>query len=573
LRRPADALRAFRQAVTLNPALLASWSKLAELYARESDESAAEHAREQLQRLRALPRELLSVASMLHEGRLYKAERLCRSFLKQNPRNVEGMRLLAELGVRLLVLDDAEFLLESAVEFEPDNLAARHDYVKILQKRQKYARALEEAETLRRRAPGQPAFELLFANQHAAIGDYDAALEIYDRMIAEHPGLPGTYLVRGHALKTVGRYEDAIDSYRSAISQRPAFGDAYWSLANLKTYRFPKEEIERMRVAEREPATGLVDRYHLCFALGKALEDRRQFDESFGYYERGNDLKRAETRYSPERIEREFRAQAETCDEHLFHRAKTHGCPAPDPIFIVGLPRAGSTLLEQILASHSQVDGTMELPNILALAHRLSGRRMVGDDPRYPGVLAELEPEQLREFGEKFIEDTRIHRSGAPYFIDKMPNNFRHIGLIHLILPSARIIDARREPMACCFSGFKQLFAEGQEFTYGLEEIGRYYRGYVELMDHWDRVLPGVVLRVRYEDVVSDLESQVRRILDFCGLPFEDNCVDFHRTARPVRTPSSEQVRQPIYTAGLEQWRHYEAHLGPLRDALGTLAS
>ena len=239
------------------------------------------------------------------------------------------------------------------------------------------------------------------------------------------------------------------------------------------------------------------------------------------------------------------------------------------PLFIVGLPRAGSTLLEQILASHSQVDGTLELPNILALAHRLNGRRKVTDEPRYPGILAELSAEQLEELGRKYIEDTRIYREGAPFFTDKMPNNFRHIGLIRLILPNAKIIDARRDPMACCFSGFKQLFAEGQEFTYGLDEIGRYYRGYVELMDHWDEAAPGEILRVRYEDVVDDLESQVRRILDFCGLEFEEACVNFHETDRAVRTASSEQVRQPINRSGVEQWRPYEAHLDPLKQALG----
>lgn len=569
LERPEEARRAYEQAVALNPALSASWKCLAELHEQSGDREAAEMARTRLRRLQEMPRELQSVASMIHEGRLYKAERLCRAFLQRQPHHVEAMRLLAQLGVRLQVLDDAEFLLESCVEFEPDNQLARFDYVGVLHKRQKYGKALEQAALLRERDPGKPAFELIYANENVAVGEYDTALRIYDEIIAAQPRMAGTWLVRGHALKTIGRYDEAIESYHGALDARPAFGDAWWSLANLKTYRFPQPEIEAMKALVQSPDTGLVDRYHLCFALGKAFEDREAYRESFDYYEQGNALKGKETRYSPGRIDREFRLQKEICTPVLLSRGEAEGCPAPDPIFIVGLPRAGSTLLEQILASHSEVDGTMELPHILAAAHRLNGRRMIGDDPRYPAILGELEGEKLRALGEKYIEDTRIYRGGASRFIDKMPNNFRHIGLIHLILPNATIIDARRHPMACCFSGYKQLFAEGQEFTYGQEEIGRYYRGYVELMDHWDRVLPGKVLRVQYEDVVADLETQVRRILDHCGLPFEEQCVRFHETERAVRTPSSEQVRQPIYKSGLEQWRHFDAFLGPLRKALG----
>jgi tetratricopeptide (TPR) repeat protein len=568
--RDEDARRAFRQAVTLNPALVASWQKLCKIHAREGDSRAAQHAHEQLGRLQKLPRELLSVSSMLHEGRLYKAENLCRAFLQKNPRNVEGMRLLAELGVRLNVYDDAEFLLESCLEFEPDNLQARYDYTRVLHKRQKFSRARDQAVCLRERKPGNPAFELLYANESVAIGDFDTALDIYDEIISDHPELPGTYLVRGHALKTIGKNDDAIRSYNDALEIRPDFGDAYWSLANLKTYRFDKGEIKRMKEHEADPTTALEDRYHLCFALGKAFEDRKEYGDAFRYYERGNALKNAESRYSADRIEKEFSLQVETCSAGLLSRSEPHGCPAPDPIFIVGLPRAGSTLLEQILASHPEVEGTMELPNILATAHRLNGRRMLGDEPRYPGILAELTDDQLRSLGEQYMDETQIFRSGAPFFIDKMPNNFRHIGLIHLILPNAKIIDARRHPLACCFSGFKQLFAEGQEFTYDLQDIGRYYHSYVELMDHWDHVLPGKVLRVHYEEVVDDLEVQVRRILDHCGLPFDDRCVRFHETRRAVRTPSSEQVRQPIYVAGKEQWRNFEQFLGPLKQALGS---
>jgi hypothetical protein len=324
-----------------------------------------------------------------------------------------------------------------------------------------------------------------------------------------------------------------------------------------------------MRAAETAPATSPVDRYHLCFALGKALEDRAQYAESFAYYARGNALKRAESRYRPEVLELNTRLQIEVCTAELLARHRDSGAPATDPIFIVGLPRSGSTLIEQILASHSQVEGTQELADVPRLVVGLQGRDWQLDNPRYPGVLAQMSGEEFRRLGEKYLTDTRIYRSGKAHFIDKMPNNFRHIGLIQLMLPNARIIDARREPMACCFGNLKQLFAHGQEFAYSVDDIARYYRTYLELMRHWDRVLPGRVLRIQHEDLVDDLEGHVRRLLEFCALEFEPACVEFHKTERSVRTASSEQVRQPIYREGLEQWRHFEPWLEPLREALG----
>ncbi|MCR9267464.1 MAG: sulfotransferase, partial [Alphaproteobacteria bacterium] len=481
---------------------------------------------------------------------------------------VEGMRLLAELGNRFGVLEDADFLLESAIEFDPDNPQLRLDHIQILRKRQKFEAALAQARHLYETEPDNPLFQSHFAIESMQTGHYQRALDLFDQVLERLPQDPATHTSRGHALKTLGRQDEAVAAYRRAYSAQPDYGDAWYGLANLKTYRFTDEEIAGMQAQEASPDLTFANRIHLCFALGKAFEDRKDYDASFAYYERGNALKKLQTRYTAEQMDEELEAQASLCTPDLFAKQGGKGCDAPDPIFIVGLPRAGSTLLEQILASHSQVDGTLELPNILALSHRLRGRNR-SDRTRYPRILNELEADQLRELGEDYIENTRIHRAGAPFFTDKMPNNFRHIGLIKLILPNAKIIDARREPMACCFSGFKQLFAEGQEFTYGLEEVGRYYRGYVELMEHWDRVLPGEILRVQYEDVVADLETQVRRILDFCGLPFEQACLDFHATERAVRTASSEQVRQPINTKGIEQWRHFEAHLDPLKQALG----
>ena len=564
------ALTCYQIAVSHNTALIGSWTMLAELHAAAGQVQAADQATAQREYLASLPPELLSVTSLVQEGRIKKAENLCRYFLQNNGHHVEGMRLLADIGMKFSSFEEAEFLLESAVLLEPDNTGARFDYVAVLNKRQKFAKALDQAAVLRTKQPGNSQLDMLYANQSLAIGNFDEALGIYRLCAQATPDNPGVQLTIGHALKTIGRLPEAIEAYAKAAIIRPDFGDAYWSLANLKTYRFSDDQIARMRAIEGVGTTPPVDRYHMCFAIGKALEDLGDYAGSFEYYERGNRLKREEVCYDWTSTDTEIKLQAEHCATRLFESKQGAGCAAADPVFIVGLPRAGSTLLEQVLASHSQIEGTMELPNILALAHRIDGRQRIGEEARYPGNLAELSREELTGYGEAYLRDTAIHRKrGTPYFIDKMPNNFRHIGLIHLILPNARIIDARRDAMGCCFSGFKQLFAEGQEFTYGLEQIGRYYSSYVDLMAHWDAVLPGKVLKVRYEDVVMDLETQVRRMLDHLGLPFEAACLNFHQSDRAVRTPSSEQVRQPIFKSGLNQWEHYAFHLGPLRDALG----
>ena len=563
------ALRAFVRATRFNPALSASWREQARIAKDLNRSLESQAAQAQLDRVSALPRELLAVSNHLYEGRLQRAEEICRHFLRSNPKHVEGMRLLALIGIELGIVNEAEFLLESAVTFDPDNVQLRLDYIDALRRRQKFEEAREQAEMLYRRDPKNPLFQSRLAIESMQTSDFDRAFELFDAVLAQLPSDAATLTSKGHAQKTVGRSDDAIASYRTALQSKQDHGDAYYALANLKTYKFSAAEIETMQKLAERSEIAFMDRVHISFALGKALEDRGDYKASFRHYDQGNALKRAQTRYSADAMTRELAAQKEACSPELFaHHAKA-GHNAPDPIFILGLPRAGSTLLEQILASHSQIDGTLELPNILALAHRLRGRK--AGQSRYPDILHELSEEQLTNFGAQFIEDTRIHRQGAPFFIDKMPNNFRHIGLIHLILPNAKIIDARRAPMDCCFSGFKQLFAEGQEFTYGLHEVGRYYADYVDLMEHWDAVLPGKVLRVQHEDVLDDVEAQTRRMLDFIGVPFEDACLQFHKTDRAVRTASSEQVRQPINRKGQDAWKPFESWLGPLKQALAGL--
>jgi len=569
--RPDEALLAYARACRFNPALVASWRGQLDILKRKGLTQQAEQVKAQLENLRQLPQPLLGVLDLIGQRKLLQAEDICRKFLQKVPHNVEAMRLLADIGVRLGVLDDAEFLLESALKFEPDNTRVRIDYIQALRKRQKFGDALEQARLLLDTAPDNPQFKSLFAIESMQTGDYETALSTFDEILENLPADPVTWTSKGHAHKTCGDYEDAVAAYRAALSNAPHHGEAYYSLANLKVYSFSDTEIEQMLAQENNSNLSHMDRVHLSFALGKAFEDKGDFATSFHYYAQGNRLKKSQTTYKAEQMSRDLKAQRDVCTAELFERRSGCGHAAPDPIFIVGLPRAGSTLLEQILSSHSQVDGTLELPNILSLSQRLRRRARQEGATEYPGILNELSDEELDAFGREYIDDTRIHRQGAPFFIDKMPNNFRHIGLIHLILPNAKIIDARRHPMACCFSGYKQLFAEGQEFTYDLTDAGLYYRDYVELMDHWDTVLPGKVLRVQYEDVVSDTPAQVRRILDYCGLPYEDACVNFYETKRSVRTPSSEQVRQPIYTSGLEQWRNFEPWLEPLKAALGDV--
>jgi len=563
------AIEALLRAVNINPALPMSWRMLEGLYSLTGDAASAATAAAHTAKLKSLPPEVVTATSLFSDGELTPAEQIIRAFLLRCGNHPEAMLLLARIGMARDVLDDAETLLEAVLVLEPGHQAARYAYAQALAQRQKHARAREEIERLLDRDPGNLDYRSLAASIAVGLGEHERAIGLYRGMLIDAPGSPDVHLWNGHALKTIGRTPEAIDAYRAAAAARPDFGDAYWSLANLKRYRFSDDEMARMRAGEAAEATSPEDRWHLCFALGKALEDRNEIAESWTYYERGNALKRAESRYRPEILETNTRKQIEVCTRSFFEARAAWGATEPDPIFILGLPRSGSTLLEQILASHSKVEGTQELADIQRMVLEIQGREPDLDNPRYPAALADMTGEDFLRLGEKYLADTRAYRTGKPVFIDKMPNNFRHIGLIHLMLPNARIIDARREPMSCCFGNLKQLFANGQEFTYSAEDIARYYRTYLELMRHWDAVLPGRVLRVRHEDVVDDLERQVRRMLDYCGLEFEQACVDFHKTERSVRTPSSEQVRQPIFRDGLDQWRKYEPWLGDLKAALG----
>ncbi|MFL6606357.1 MAG: tetratricopeptide repeat-containing sulfotransferase family protein [Steroidobacteraceae bacterium] len=574
LRQAQPATEAFLQAVNINHALPGSWGMLEGLYRMQGDATNAATAASQVATLRNLPQEVVVATGLFADGDVEEAEALVRSYLLQHGDNVEAMRLLARIGISHKIYFDAQVLLAALLERAPDYRAARQDYAFVLIELHRYEEALRELEKLLADEPNNRQLRILNAAARVGLGEHDRAITLYRELLVGKSEDAEAHLSIGHALKTLGQTQPAIESYRRAAECRSDFGDAYWSLANLKTYRFTSEELARMQVAVVAPTTSLFDRYHLCFALGKAFEDQGDFAESFRYYQQGNELKRPECRYRAELVEQNTQQQIKVCTTEFFANRQGWGDESPDPIFIIGLPRSGSTLLEQILASHSQVEGTQELPNVQQIVSRLRGFGPETDDPRYPRILTGLSAEDFGKLGEEYLAGTRVYRSRSagtvrPYFIDKMPNNFRHVGLMHLMLPNARIIDARREPMACCFSNFKQLFANGQEFTYSIDDIARYYRTYLELMRHWDEVLPGRVLRVYHEDVIDDLEGSVRRLLDFCGLEFEPACVAFHETKRSVRTASSEQVRQGIFRQGLDQWKHFEPWLEPLKDALG----
>jgi tetratricopeptide (TPR) repeat protein len=568
-----QAAAAFERAVALNPALPGSWRALEPLYRLLGRNGDAENAAAHVVKLASLPTAVVTATSMFFDGELELAERTVREFLLAHGDHIEAMRLLARIGMKHDILDDAELLLENVLRLAPDYHLARYDYAQVLVERHKHLQARAELEKLLALDPKNVGYQETYATVCAGLGEHEHAITLYRRLLQELPRDAPLHLSVAHSLKTLGRREEAIEAYRAAARARADYGDAYWSLANLKTYRFTDEELAAMQAAQEARRLAPVDRYHLCFALGKAYEDRGEYATSYAWYEKGNALKHAEVRYRPQLTERNARLQMQTCTREFFAARAGYGSDSRAPIFIVGLPRSGSTLIEQILASHSQVEGTMELSDVPRLVGELRGREKQQQESRYPALLAELTAEDFRRFGERYLKDTSAYRAGRPRFIDKMPNNFRHLGLVHLMFPNATIIDARREPMACCFSNFKQLFASGQEFTYSIEDLARYYRTYVDLMAHWEHALPGRVLRVQHEELVADFEPQVRRLLDFAGLEFEPACLEFWRNERSVRTASSEQVRQPLNRDGIDQWRNFEPWLGSLKSALGELVA
>jgi predicted Zn-dependent protease len=551
-----------RHALKLNPAMPDAWRALADHLTVAGDTAGADAAYAQQIRYSTKDPRLVQAAIALRDNDIPQAEMLLREHLKQHPTDVAAIRMFAEVAARIERYQDAQNLLERCLELAPGFHAARRNYATVLHRQYKDEQALEQVNRLLAIDPEDPTYRNLKAAILGALGRYDESIDLYASILARYPTQEKVWLNYGHALKTAGRQQDSIDAYRKCIALAPHSGAAYWSLANLKTFRFSDEDVAAMRAQAERPDLSDDERVQFHFALGKALEDTEAYDASFDHYRRGNSLRRSQVGYDADRTSARVSRCREILTAEFFEKRRGHGTDAPDPIFILGLPRAGSTLLEQILASHSTVEGTMELPDLISIARRLPGR--------FPESLRDLTAADCRALGEQYLTQTRVQRkTAAPFFIDKMPNNFAYVGFIQLILPSAKIIDARRHPLGCCLSVYKQHFARGQGFAYDLDDLGRYYRDYVALMAHFDRVLPGRVHRVIYETMVQETEAEVRRLLEYCGLPFEESCLRFYENARAVRTASSEQVRQPIFRDAMEHWRHFEPWLAPLKSALG----
>ena len=559
-------LKSYLRAVRYNPTLHASW--LGILGIKNVEQNIIDLATQNVLYLKNLPPELKSVSSFIYEGKYKKADHLCRDFLKNHPHHIEAMRLLAKIGKELHVYDDSEFLLESCLMFDKDNFDVALDYIDVLIKRQKYAKALEEAEKLYTKDKDNLRFMIAYAVTLQQTNKQEEALELYNKILNIDKKNPEILVSKGHLQKTFGDLKGSIDSYKNSYKIDQYYGDAYWSLANLKTYQFNDEEIMQLEKMTQDEFINDNEKIYMSFALGKAFEDRGEYDKSFTNYQNGNSLKKEFTKFDLKLFDEECKNQKEVCTRDLFDSKADWGLETKEPIFVLGLPRVGSTLIEQILASHSMVEATHELPNILALSHKLNLRKVQEKTSRYPEILLSLSAPQLKMIGEQYIKDAEIFRTNKPFFIDKMPNNFRHIGLIKLILPNAKIIDIRRNSMSACFSCYKQLFAEGQEFTYDFGDLAGNYNNYVELMEHWNQVLPNQILSIKYEDLVNDFENSVNKILNYCNLDFEDECLSFYKNKRSVRTPSSEQVRQPIYKKGLDYWKNYDVYLGDLKRDL-----
>ena len=562
-----EAIPLLEKAIRLDPSMANAYFNLGKALAATGKGKEADQAYEKAFEL-SPERKAMALAAKAHkEGRLDEAEKGYRQVLQSNPKNVDALRFLAQVASSRSHFDDAERFLKRAIKLAPDFLLALLDLGDIYKNQNRYHEAVACFEKAIEIAPNRPKPYLQLASTLAPAADLDEPIKIYQRCLEIAPGHPAALLNLGHHLKTVGRLEEGIQSYEECIRVRPDNGETYWSLANLKTYKFSNEQIAEMERRSSQEELSPNSRINFLFALGKAHDDRKEYEKAWHYYQRGNEEQRGEINYDPVYTEVTNDKIIETFTKELIDKYSGLGNPDKSPIFVIGLPRSGSTLLEQIIASHSQVEGTSELPYLNRVSNSLSKNRV--DGVNYPEAVMELQERHLKQLGTDYLDAAEIHRvEKKPYFIDKMPNNFPHLGFLHCILPNAKIIDARRNPMDACVGNLRQLYASGQHFSYDQTDIGEYYLQYQRLMDHWHEVMPGKILTCQYEETVGDLESQVKRILEYLELPWEDNCLNFHETERSVRTPSSEQVRQPIYTRSMGKWRRYESELDELKEVL-----
>jgi tetratricopeptide (TPR) repeat protein len=566
---PAAAVEPLRRAVALRPDFADAWLALADLQWARGEHTAADAAFNRYVAASGNVAELEAARKALDASHVAEAERLLRARLARHPSDVAAWALLADIALRLGQPDEAERWLSRCVALAPSFVPARHNLAVLLLRQDRPGEALAHVQALAHDERATPEALRLAATTHLRAGAYPEAVAILERALAGGTEPARTWVTYGNALRTVGRADEAITAYRRALVVDERFGEAWWSLANLKTWHASDADLEAMERALVDPLATEADRMHVAFALGATFEVRGCDEQAFRHYTEGNRLRARQARHDPEEVTRYVGSCRAVFTPEFFATRSGFGSPAPDPIFVIGLPRAGSTLLEQILASHPDVEGTSELPYFPALARDATSRLALP----YPAAVTRLEVAHCVALGEAYLERARVHRRrGTPRFIDKLPSNFLHVGLLHLALPNARIIDMRRPPLAAGVSMFRQLFAKGHDFSSDLQHIGWYYRDYVALMEHFDAVLPGRVLRVDYEALVTDTELEVRRLLAYCGLPFDAACLEFHRNPRPVSTPSSEQVRRPISLEPLSEWRRFDPWLEPLRTALGPLA-
>jgi tetratricopeptide (TPR) repeat protein len=572
LGRGDEAINALLKAVKFQSEHPEAWRVLADHFTATGDADRADAAYARHIKCSTRDPMLQEAAAAMVKNDVATAERALKKHLFEKPTDVAAIRMLAEVAIRCGQDSQAEKLLVRCLELAPSFAAARYNYALLLQRREDSPRALIEIEKCLEADPDRPGYRNLAAVILGRVGEFARASEMYARLLAEYPDQARVWLSYGHVLKTEGRQQEAIDAYRACIERDPQLGEAYWSIANLKTFQFEQSDLSAMKQQMEDSSLSDKERWHLHFALGKAYEDTADYEESFRHYADGNALYLANHTYDADYITTRTERLMSGFSRDYFEKRKGLGSTAPDPIFIIGMPRAGSTLLEQILSCHSAIEGTSELPDMITLAQQLRAEADTQEVAAYASVLAQKSAEELSELGDLYIERTRIHRkTDRPFFIDKMPNNFLYLGIIQSILPNAKIIDARRHPMGCCFSNFKQFYAKGQNFSYSLEDTSRFYRDYVRLMAHFDEVLPGRVHRVFYEDTVADTERVVREMLEYCELEYEPECLRFFESQRPVRTASSEQVRQPINRKGVEQWQNYEPWLEPLKETLGDV--
>jgi tetratricopeptide (TPR) repeat protein len=569
---PGEAATRLRALLADDPRNAEGWRLLGSALRSLNENDEAAEAEMRAIRATAFEPEMIAIAVAMQENDLPQAEALLRVRLRAEPLDVAAIRLMAELAARLGRTRDAETLLRRALELAPGFTAARGNLAALLYRQNRFAEAVAELDKVLESGEADPANRNLMAVALGRIGDYDEALRLYEELTPAFPDHAKLWMSYGHILKTVGRQDESIAAYRHALGVKSDLGEAWWSLANLKTVRFGEDDVAAMEAAlAGDPEPEWEDRLHIHFALGKAYGDRGEAEPSFRHFAAGNALRKEELGHDPDAIAAQVDSVISTLTPEFTAQRHGWGDPSPDPIFILGLPRAGSTLLEQILSCHSQVEGTMELPDMPFIAAREA--RAAGFEPRdWLRAVSTMDAARLAELGAEFLERTRVQRkTGKPFYIDKLPNNWAYVGFIKLILPNAKLIDARRHPLDCCFSNFRQNFAKGQGFTYDLEHIGRYYADYVRAMAHYDHVMPGAVHRVIHERLLDDPEGEVRAMLDYLGLPFEEACLEFHRSDRAVRTASSEQVRRPINREGVGQWVPFEPWLGPLKAALGDL--